>query len=99
MLRKSTAFVPRNRSSNPSPSSEESCELRYGPRRPAGDPYAPQVIRTALVPWSCSHSGLWFDIGLRFDIWTAYRCQRWRTSNIYLFGKFFGFFPLVILMF
>ena len=27
--------------SNPLPSSEESCELRYGPRRPACDPYAP----------------------------------------------------------
>ena len=27
--------------SNPVPSSEESCELRYGPRRPACDPYAP----------------------------------------------------------
>src|SRR6516165_2858452 len=57
-----------------------------------------QVIRTALAPWSRSHLGLWFDIGLRFDIGTAYRCQRWRTSKIYLFGKFFGFFPLVILM-
>jgi len=58
-----------------------------------------QVIRTAFAPWSRSHLGLWFDIGLRFDIRTAYRCQRWRTSKICLFGKFFGFFPLVILMF